>query len=330
MKPLLLFKFIVLTFWGLYAQEIEKKIDRIYQISNQTHLYLKNKFGQVNVNSGPDNKLSLSIHIKVKAKSQAKAEKILHSIEIEESISGNEVAFVTKINEDWNHNKVQYFSIDYEVTLPNEIPINLANKYGNIALLDNHQGNADLEVKYGNLNTQNLNSKDNNVEVKYGNLSLGYVKNLELEAKYCGHVDIESAGRIEGTVKYSKLKMGKVNYADMEIAYANSEIAHLSKYIVCEHSYGNLEIEELSPNFEEVDIDSKYGNTNIVLLRGEEYNFTFDAELSYGNLRFDNDKFIIVKDYKDGHDRTCEGKRGTGKVGFIRLRSNYGNVRIMY
>jgi hypothetical protein len=166
----------------------------------------------------------------------------------------------------------QDFNIVYTINIPIDRDLEVDNRYGNVTLGDlNAMGN--FEIKYGNIYGKNLtapNDEEIKLELKYGNATFDAIKMLYAEIGY-SKIIISEIGKAKFDTKYSDLKIGKVAYAlfdskydnikinttdklKIESKYTGWQIKELHSLLFLDNEFGDVEIESISPHFEELKI----------------------------------------------------------------------------
>lgn len=182
-------------------------------------------------------------------------------------------------------------------------------KYGNLFVKNFLGDNNIINVKYGNFECENsINNHANNIDVKYGSVKINKLtgnKNV-LNIGYAGNIEIKETNDLEIDVKYSKLNIGTANELKIESGYTNTSITKVkklnlsSKYEnynigeidelnaeyaytnvsigklnkvlkISEIKYGKLNIDDVLPTFELINVDASYTNVKI----------RFDPKASY-------------------------------------------------
>lgn len=236
-------------------------------------------------------------------------------------------------------------TINYYIQMPPKLAADLNQKYGNINLPSDNNGNMDIHVKYGNLNAGNF-TANAMIEAKYGNievgnlqdaqLDLGYVgsakirnaKDLTIDSKY-SNLDIQDIQSLRMEIKYGNLTIESVSRLDMEIKYSDAKIGTLKDALnVSSLSYSNLKIRNLSPSFSKVNVESHYGNLEVAL--PAKTSFRIVAEnMKYSSC--DVNGFNITRKHFDDEDRdkNYTYEINGGKQPTIHFEGNrYGNLKV--
>ena len=242
----------------------------------------------------------------------------------------------------WNGNRNERFTINYFISMPSKLAINLAQKYGNINLPEKNEGNSTIQVKYGNLNAGSF-TKSLDLEVKYGNVDINDITKAYLYLGYCGNASIGNASQLEVDNKYSNLSIKKCTQITLENKYGNVKIESLDKgdmgikyseatigsvkdeLVVGELAYSTLTIKELSSNFKKLDVDARYGNLNVNISSGASFKVSAES-MKYGNHNVSGFN-VTNKSTEDKVNHYYEINGGNkGRIYFD--GNSYSNIRV--
>ena len=287
--------------WAGKPERIKKKeISQSFSVSLSDQLLVDNRYGNITVTHWNKNEALIRVEIEAKAETEETAQATLGRVQIELKKSGNTVSCITSLREQKGYNNNhERFTINYYISIPSKLAINLSQKYGNINLPQNNEGRSTIQVKYGNLNAGSF-TAHLHVEAKYGNVDINNVADAGLDLGYCGNVSIGNAKKINAENKYSNmdvkkcslinvknkygnLKIESVDKAQMEIKYSEVSIRTVNdELLVGELAYSTLTVKELSPNFKQVNVDARYGNLNLDIPSGASFKVAAES-MKYGN-----------------------------------------------
>ena len=219
-------------------------------------------------------------------------------------------------------------TINYYIQMPPKLAADLNQKYGNINLPSDNNGNMDIHVKYGNLNAGNF-TANAMIEAKYGNIEVGNLQDAQLDLGYVGTAKIRNAKDLTIDSKYSNLDIQDIQSLRMEIKYSDAKIGTLKDALnVSSLSYSNLKIRNLSPSFSKVNVESHYGNLEVAL--PAKTSFRIVAEnMKYSSC--DVNGFNITRKHFDDEDRdkNYTYEINGGKQPTIHFEGNrYGNLKV--
>lgn len=330
--------------WAAKPERIKKKeISRSYNVSLSDLLMTDNRYGNTTITHWNKNEVSIRVEIEAKAESDDAAQATLDRVQVEIKKSGNNVSAVTSLKEQkWNGNRNERFTINYFISMPSKLAINLAQKYGNINLPEKNEGNSTIQVKYGNLNAGSF-TKSLDLEVKYGNVDINDITKAYLYLGYCGNASIGNASQLEVDNKYSNLSIKKCTQITLENKYGNVKIESLDKgdmgikyseatigsvkdeLVVGELAYSTLTIKELSSNFKKLDVDARYGNLNVNISSGASFKVSAES-MKYGNHNVSGFN-VTNKSTEDKVNHYYEINGGNkGRIYFD--GNSYSNIRV--
>lgn len=289
--------------WSAKPESVKKKeISKSFDVSLSDLLMTDNRYGNTTITHWNKKEVSIRVEIEAKANSAETAQAIIDRIQIELKKTGNTVSAVTSLksqNKSWSNGDNQRFTINYFISMPSKLAINLSQKYGNINLPEKNEGKSTIEVKYGNLNAGSF-TQTLNLEVKYGNVDINDVTKANIDLGYCGNTLIGNADQLNIDSKYSGMEVRSCKQINLENKYGNVRIKNLDKghmeikysevtidnvtmeLKVEELAYSTLNIKELSADFNNINIDARYGNLNINVPTNASFKISAE-NLKYGN-----------------------------------------------
>ena len=287
----------VLPLWADNPEDIKKKeITKSFKADKDDQLQVDNCYGNIHVTYWKKNEVEFRIVIEAKTKSEEKAQEWIDRVKIQMDKTGNTISAVTSLRSSNNHFSGS-FKIHYFVQMPERLTCELEQKYGNIYMPDENKGKCTLRTKYGNIEGGNF-SIPLFLESKYGNVTLGNVDEATLDVAYCGKVNIGDVSLLHIDSSYSNFYMGNIRKAEVDAKYGNIQMKRLEegtldvKYTNCRIealqkrltvptlSYGNFEIEALATDFEQIDVNARYGNLKIGVASDASF------QLEANNMRY--------------------------------------------
>jgi len=214
---------------------------------------------------------------------------------------------ITKIDEGINsstgifsHRKVD-FNIDYYVSVPRNLKMNLYNKYGDIDINEIH-GKTNITLKYGTLKANKLlfdNSKPlSKLTVSYGNADINECNWLTSVFKYSNaeikegtalvivsaysNINIDKCKTLVTEAKYDNYKINTISNFTTEAKYSDFKIQSLDNKLFVETEYGNFRVQSIPASFETIDIKGTYVDVNLGIQENASY--IIDADVKYGEV----------------------------------------------
>ena len=336
----------------LLAQEVSKVFHQEYTAGTSTTLDISNKYGDVVVETSDQNQIIVDVKVTVEYPNKERAEKLLSYINVEFSEEGDVVKARTIIDDKFNFSGwgggSKRFSIDYNVKMPSGINFTLANRYGN-SELEAIMGLVKLDIKYGDLVAENLargNEKPlNSLSVAYGkaeiesagwldatvrysgSFAIGKAQALLIDSKY-SKIQIEEISSVVGDTKYDNINIEKINNLVLNAGYADINVGELTKKLKFEGGYGSLTVDNVPAGFEMLESDSRYIGVKLGIDAGASYEL--DAKLSYGDLKFDEDNFQHQRRVVENNSSETTGIVGkeSSPSSKVRVTASYGSIRL--
>lgn len=336
----------------LKAEELTKEFHKEYKAGPGTTLDINNKYGDVVIQSWDKDQVVIDVKITVDLPNREKAQKMLDYIDVKFSEGDNLISAKTVIDDafsftGWGGDSKK-FSIDYNIKMPSATALTLSNKYGN-SDIDELTGLVNLDIKYGNLSAGKLTRGNvkplSSLNVAYGNakieeagwmdLMVRYVGNLEItkcqalliDSKY-SKMSLGETSSIVGESKYDKINIDKITNLVLENGYSDVNIGELTKKLTYNGSYGSFTVETIPAGFEKLETDTRYMGVKLGI--EESASYRLEAKLSYGGLKYNEDKFKNQKRIIQNNKSEISGTIGddVSPVAEVNISSTYGSVRL--
>ena len=255
---------IILSFvytFSFSQENFTKNYEKSYTLNKNSFFKISNKYGKVHIENTNTDKLEILVTISVETKNKDKADKVFNKIKINFNQSGDVITAETKIEKDI---KVRKFSIDYNIKMPEDLKIDLTNKYGDI-FINKLKSKSTITCKYGHLKINEL------ITSELSNMATVNIKYSGGDINKCDYLNLD--------IKYSEMKIG-----ESRAVYVNSGYSKLE----FDKAYVLKVISKYDPTFEigevtKIELEGKYSNYEI----GKLYN-ALKADVSYSNLELDN------------------------------------------
>jgi hypothetical protein len=352
-KPGLLFIIACLIIpFALKAEEVTKEFHKEYKAGPNTTLDINNKYGDVVVQSWDKDQVVIDVKITVNLPNEEKAQKLLSYIDVQFSEGDNLISAKTVIDDKFSFTgwggDSKKFSIDYNIKMPAGSPLTLSNKYGN-SDIDELHGLVNLDIKYGNLTAGKLTRGNvkplSRLNLAYGNGNIDEAGWLDITVRYVGKLAIEKSQALLLDSKYSKLSLGetssivgeskydnirieKINNLVLENGYCDVKVGELTKKLTYNGSYGSFEVETIPAGFEQMNTDTRYMGVKLGI--EESASYRLDAKLSYGGLKYNEDKFRNQKRIINNNSSEISGTIGddASPTSSVSITSAYGSIRL--
>lgn len=322
-----------------------KKVTKEYTVNKDATLAISNKYGNIHIVTGNSNNIEIEVNIITSGDNEEKVQQRLNQINIEFDGNSSNVSAKTIIGKSsnswsWGRKSNVNMEINYIIKMPITNNVNLSNDYGSINL-DKIEGTAKINCDYGKITIGELLNSTNSINIDYTNKStIEYLKNGNINADY-STLHVEKSGTVNLNADYSHISFGMVSDLDFNCDYGDLKIENCSNIVGnCDYmqtsigklfeagnfdiNYGSLKINALSENFKKLIVDSSY--TQIKLGVNSTNSFNIEANLSYGNLKYNNN-FTFNKEITKTSSKYYEGYYNSPNTNStINLKTNYGNI----
>lgn len=352
-KPgLLLFAALLLVPFTLRGEEVSKELHKEYKADANTTLDINNRYGDVVIESWDKDQVVIDVRISVTLPNKEKAQKLLDYLDVQFSEAPNLLIAKTVIDNKFSFTgwggDTRKFSINYNIKMPAATALTLVNKYGDTDIDELHNL-VNLDIRYGDLTAGKLTRGNikpfSSLNIAYGkgtidkagwlDLTLRYVGSFSIEesqallldSKY-SKIDLGETSSMVGESKYDNIKITKINNLVLNNGYCDVSVGELTKKLTYTGSYGSFEIDNIPAGFEALDTDTRYIGVKLGI--DESANYKLDAKLSYGGLKFDEDKFKNQKRIIESRSSIISGTMGDEQspASIVNITSAYGSVRL--
>jgi len=305
------------------ANTLSKKIHNTYQVAPDNLFSLINKFGQVTINTWEKNEIDVTVEIKAWARNETDAQDLLDKISIDEKRKDKEIYYETKFVKKYKNSHRSGFEINYEVSMPTYLALNLENRFG-ATYVGDINGTTNIVSAYGSLKTKRLSGKEVSIKVSYGKADIDEIRYGHLKTSYCSYVNIEKAGDISVEDRNGRLEIEEVDAIEASSAYSSFGIGKLNKSLTLDSKFGSANIDDIDKNIKRIDIEIAYGSVNVDLK--EVTDFDFDVEVDFGSFNPGFSKLNYRTLIERPTQKKYEGKKGNGGSP-IKINASYGSVK---
>jgi len=328
---------------------VEKKE---FGVSPQTRFELINKYGNVNIINRDDASITIEATVKVNTRDKNRADEILNMVQIHISQEGDVIRAETDMDEDlgkifkgmdFGNNGLE---INYNITMPKTVPMNLSNKYGNVTI-DELVATSTLEIKYGKLSANRIvhDAKEplTKVYLSYSNGTIQEAKWIELDIKYSkititeskalailskySKVYITNGTSIVSESKYDTYEIGKLNNFITTAAYGHFTISQLTGKLQVDSKYTDLIVDKIPAGFEGIRVSNSYGTYRLGIDPGASYKL--NGYSKYCTISYpDNAR---VNRFDQNNELKVNGTIGSNATptAEVSITSSYGNVKLI-
>lgn len=233
--------------------------------------------------------------------------------------------------------------IDYILTVPRKINLNVDLSYGNLKI-DNLTGSSDLQIEYGNLNANLLGNVS--IKGKYNEIVIDKAKGISVICDY-SKVKINDAGQIDMKGKYTdysfnkiecinkgsysengSLNINQVKIVDVDLKYSDLCIARLEERLKAVCDYSDVNIRLAYKTLKSIDIKSSLSDVKISL--HNSLSAKIDLKTNHGDVNIPkqlDQTYTYIK--KDSNKEVRKGALGKGHpTASIDVTTSYADILI--
>ncbi|MAY83116.1 MAG: hypothetical protein CMP59_03200 [Flavobacteriales bacterium] len=327
------------------SEGLVKKINESYKVKSGQILAISNQFGDVEITHWDKQEVKVEIEVIVDYKNQEKGQEQLDKIQIKIENGDKKLSIKTDIDNkgDASISKNEKMEINYTISMPANMPLELKNKFGDISL-DSRTAKTMIELQFGSAKIGKLEHMENDLTFKFSDPviidGLGggelVVKFSKLELGDCGNIDLTSEmsttnasdmGDSKVKVSHGGFTAATIEKIDLKSSMSTIKIERLEKGGSIDAGYGKLIIEELSKNFEGLEIDSKFGPVEIGIEQGSK--LKLDAETSMADLQLPSG-YKVVKSSDVGNNKSFQGAIGGdgSSLPVLKVTNSFGSTKI--
>jgi hypothetical protein len=345
--------FITLNIAAQGGDTFNKEIRKEFSVNPQTRIEVSNKYGNVDITNREDALISIRVEVLVKGKDQRRAEEVLKMINITVTQEGDLIKAVTEIDDDFGKLFNGYntgsdgLEINYTISMPRTVPINLLNKYGNV-FIDELTSTSVIDIKYGKLAANKLTHDSREpltkVYLSYSNGTLQEAKWIELDIKYSKISIIESkalaiiskyskvfvtnGSSVVSESKYDTYELGKLTNFVSTAAYGHFTIESLTGKLQLDTKYTDVTVNQITEGFESIKVNNSYGSYRLGIKQGTSYRL--NGYSKYCSISYPAENARVNR-FNENNEMKVNGVIGANAnaKAEVSINSNYGNVRLV-
>ncbi|PVX51983.1 hypothetical protein C7377_0278 [Balneicella halophila] len=264
----------------------EETITKTIDATGIEILKIDSKYGKIIIENWDKQEIAIEAIISAQSKKEETMEKMLRNVSVKINDKGNYLdvstnfgtffSFIKFSNKLFNNGD---FSIDYYIKMPNNISLDISLHNGDIIL---YERDADVRLNHssGYISSQTIHGKSS-FELKDSHLKISQVGDLSFNTRNSSLM-IEKANLLKGESYNSKLEIGEVGTFDAKSMRDEFNLRQASQIIVnstltdivvdrldmsgiLNPDYGSVTIKEITPNFDELKMNSKGAQVSVFL-----------------------------------------------------------------
>ncbi len=335
-----------------------RMISRSYKVGPQTKIDITNKYGKVHIIPWEKDSVRFDISMHVQSSSLSRLDKVINSIDFDFTGTPYYVSAKTTfergrsgiINElidlaetlASGGNDVE---IDYIVMAPQNVELNIDNKYGDIYLNDS-EARLQISLSYGNLKAHDLFS-ESEISVAFGDATINSASNLNINLSYSdfeirdadvlniesksSKIRIDGVNKLRAISKRDKFNIEQINAIQGEGFFTDFWIDELFDNANIDMKYGNFNIDLISKEFSFLKLNAEWADMVLFFETGSGYSIIvqhFDTNIHYPDELADVSTECINNEKKQ---YVISGRMGEDKGrSDVRIRTRSGNITIFH
>lgn len=305
---------------GILSKEYRRETIRLFPVGLSPELFITNEFGTIRIIEGSDKQISFRIIITGKGKNDKEAKLLAESVDVEFKQTGNRISAKTGFEKIQCNNCGR--SVEYEVTVPRGVRMQLTNKFGDIAL-NNTREPIKVDLQFGKLYANEL--SDAHINMQHGGGTINKCKHLELNSSFSKY-KFGEIGALSAAISYDGFEIEELGRAELKSGFSNMEIKTLNdSFIAPSFSYGNLTIKAVNPDFSRIKVDAGFSKIIVGLTKKHNFNvslFSQNGSVNTKNISF-NEKSSDKQDQVVGIAGSQKNPTAT-----VTISNSYGNIEI--
>lgn len=337
---------------SLSAQNEDCNVNKSFAVRKGSSLKLSNKFGDISFITGRNDSLNLCAVISIVQDNDILKNKSKKLINIDIDNQKDTINISTQYDKKFFSESLREgrksFTVDYLITLPAYMNLNVADEFGNISI-EELGGIVKVQLIQGNLNIKKLTRGNikplNSIYIDHGKADIDELNWATFAVYNCPSVYIDKAQAVMLTSVISKIKMGdissivtnsksdsynirSINNMIAECTYSEIEIGWLNSQLKSKNTYGSLSVADLGKEFNNMDIISNHAQFS--LTTGQKASFSTDIIATDCQVEFTSAKFPRIIRTDNNYSTALLGIAGSNKTtkASLILRATGGRVKM--
>ena len=288
------------TLWVLVAfsaasqVRVDKEYDKLFAVNPGDKVDVTNKYGEVIVQTWYKDSVRVKVNVEARGKHEYAVNKAMRRVDIELRKIGNLIVAETEIEKKGGmlselmgevsnvSNSLfsnQKFTVDYEIWLPADVAISIENRYGNVYLAQ-LEGPVDLTLAHGDIRGNRI---DHKIDLKhsFGKVTFDYIKEGEISLRgsefkvdeadelffesSSSEISIQKSNTLKFNSRNDKFYLDQVKNIHGDGSFTDLNLANLAITARLDFSYGDIYLNGIAHDFDEVTISGKSTDINLVL-----------------------------------------------------------------
>lgn len=346
-------------FFAPAQDTLRKQVKHVFKAEPSSTLKINNKYGKIQILSWCNDSVKFEINLAFYSADTAYARKIIENVSFDfqqennaltaktmfDKIRSNFIERIKTMTSNTFNPKESDIQIDYRVSVPNYMNLEIQNKYGDV-LVGDVVSPFRLELANGNFKAGKL-SGESHIDLEFGSGSLEALNNATVKLLYVplfelkkgNHVDLNSkSSRIEiEEMKVLKLfsKRDTLKIKSIEHVYGESNLStilidKLLKEATIESKFGEMIFKQIERRFSFINITSSYTKLGFAFRRSTPFLIDIwhkDATLNYPEKLMQ----LQTNDLPQEGAQKTTGQTGKAeKPAKLRLKATNGEINLTF
>jgi hypothetical protein len=299
---------------------------------------VNNTFGNVRVVLWDKNWVQAQAVVTAIAPDVNLVQHFLKNVEIVSFRQNEQIVFQTQIGGENSLNKnrsnATNLSVDYLITMPEGIAIQIDNSFGEV-FLPNFTAPITLNLNYCTLMADGISNKASKLNLNFGSASIKSMTGGDFNSNFA-NINMGDAKNIHLKNSHGNLKVKTLSGVEGVLNYSNGFLENLKEAINLQINFTNdITFGQINEHIKNFTIKANYAD--LILPFSEKYQGAFDIKMAHGKLSVAQNRHVRfsknteqgdIKPKNNHHYQGTIGDNSTHSNKVIQVVSNFGNVRI--
>ncbi len=294
----------------LIAQiEKDKVIEKEFDLGDNGIVKIDHRYGLLKVVKSSNNKVKVSARMRMEGSDEEDIQKALDQFDLNLNELGSQLTVETDLNiknwQGWNNRitltfkdgtkvkGLKKFKAEMLVAIPDLKSLMLKNKYEDIIIDHNLNGDLEINLYDGDLEGHNIGGNFE-MEIKYGKAVVGNTQNADITL-YDSKMELGDAKTVKLRSKYSKYSVGTTEELTIKAYDDKMELGNVKGQLSIEDKYSDIQLANFSNarlDIYDANITGKEGK--MIDIDGSKYSkYRFEQVGSLDIDRSYDDEFVI-------------------------------------
>lgn len=316
--------------------------NKTFDAPEGTTLRVNSSFGNLTFTRSATAKVEVKVTAIANVSNKALADKILAAISVSMKQNGQDIQLVTKIGNMPDKKGESSFEINYDISLPVYVNLDIDHEFGNITL-EEVTGDMDIDLGYGAMYAKKLHGKQIELNISFSKATIESLTSADVELSY-GSLDVEkSTGLLNLHAEFSGTKIAAAESVEVSSSYDevsfdvvrklsyNASFSTLTADLIeteChgKTSYGSVVINKLGAQFETFNMAVSFGGIKVRNSNGIQFQ-QIDVTTEMGGFSYP-DRFRIQQKEVNITDATYRGGNAQGSARLLKANVKQGSFEI--